>query len=161
VDEALDVDVPPGIHDGQRIRLRGEGHAGEPGAARGDVFVQVRVAEPEGLTRDGDDLVAAVEVTMTEAALGTTLSVPGPEGPVELELPPGVQPGHVHVVHGAGMPSLQSRRRGDLRVHVGVRVPQRLSAEQRAQVLALEQALGEDAYGGDDGFFQRLKSAFR
>ncbi len=161
VDHELDVDVPAGIHDGQRIRLRGEGHAGPLGGTPGDLFVHVRVAEPEGLTRDGDDLVAAVDVTITEAALGTTVCVPGAQGDVELELPPGVQPGHVHVVRGSGMPSLQSGRRGDLRVYVGVRVPQRLSAEQRAQVLKLEEALGEDAYRGDDGFFRRLKSAFR
>ena len=67
----------------------------------------------------------------------------------------------MHLVRGSGMPSLQSGRRGDLRVYVGVRVPQRLTAEQRAQVLKLEEALGEDAYRGEDGFFRRLKSAFR
>ncbi|HJU47569.1 MAG TPA: J domain-containing protein [Gaiellaceae bacterium] len=160
-DRTVDVDVPRGIHDGQRIRLRGEGHAGPLGGAAGDVFVQVRVAEPDGLAREGDDLVVAVDVTMTEAALGTTVQVPAPDGDVELELPAGVQPGHVHVVRGGGMPSLHTGRRGDLRVHVGVRVPQRLTAEQRSQVLQLEEALGEDAYHGEDGFFRRLKSAFR
>jgi molecular chaperone DnaJ len=161
VERTLDVDVPAGIHDGQRIRLRGEGHAGPLGGSPGDVFVHVRVTEPEGLTRDGDDLVAVVDVTMTEATLGTTVRVPGAQQEVELELPAGVQPGHVHVVRGGGMPSLHTGRRGDLRVHVGVLVPQRLTAEQRAQVLALEETLGEDAYRGEDGFFRRLKSAFR
>jgi molecular chaperone DnaJ len=161
VDNALDVDVPAGIHDGQRIRLRGEGHAGPVGGSPGDAFVHVHVTGPEGLARDGDDLVAVVGVTMTEAALGTTVRVPGPTAEVELELPAGVQPGDVHLVRGAGMPSLQTGRRGDLRVHVEVRVPRHLSAEQRAQLLQLEEALGDEAYRGDDGFFQRLKSAFR
>ena len=161
VERELEVDVPAGIHDGQRIRLRGEGHSGAHGGPPGDVFVHVRVAEPEGLARDGDDLVTVAAVTMTEAALGTTITVPGPVGNVELELPAGVQPGEVRVVRGAGMPSLHTGRRGDLRVHVAVHVPQRLTAEQRAQVLQLEEALGEEAYRGDDGFFQRLKSAFR
>ena len=160
-DHELDVDVPAGIHDGQRIRLRGEGHAGALGGPAGDVFVHVRVAVPEGLVRDGDDLHAAVDVTITEAALGTTVRVPVADGVAELELPPGVQPGHVQVLRGRGMPSLHTGRRGDLRVHVGVRVPHRLTAEQRAQVLQLEEALGEDAYRGEDGFFHRLKSAFR
>lgn len=157
----LDVDVPAGIHDGQRIRLRGQGHAGALGGPPGDVFVHVRVVAPEGLARDGDDLLVAVDVTITEAALGTTVRVPVADGTVELELPPGVQPGHVHVVRGSGMPSLHTGRRGDLRVQVGVRVPQRLTAEQRAQLLQLETALGEEAYQGEDGFFHRLKSAFR
>ena len=88
-DRALDVEVPAGIHDGQRIRLRGEGHAGLEGAA-GDVFVLVRVRPDERLERDGDDLVATVNVTMVEAALGLGVSVPTPEGTVDLELPPGV-----------------------------------------------------------------------
>ena len=161
VEHELAVDVPAGIHDGQRIRLDGEGHAGPLGASPGDVFVQVRVVEPEGLSRDGDDLVTGVELTMTEAALGATVRVPGPQEEVELELPAGLQPGHVHVAEGGGMPSLRTGRRGDLRVHVGVRVPQRLTAEQRIQVVRLEEALGEEAYRGEDGFFGRLKSAFR
>jgi molecular chaperone DnaJ len=161
-EQALEVDVPPGIHHGQRIRIRGEGHDGGPGAARGDAYVLVSVAEPEGLTRDGDDLVAVVRITITQAALGVTVEAPGPDGPHVLELEPGVQPGHVHVVRRAGMPSLEHSHRGDLRVHVEVLVPRRLSPDQRAQVLALEQALGDEPYRErDDGLFGRLRSAFR
>jgi molecular chaperone DnaJ len=158
----LGVDVPAGIHDGQRIRLRGEGHAGSLGAAAGDLFVQVRVRPDEHLHRDGDDLVAPVTLTMTQAALGHSLTVATPGGDAEVELPPGTQPGEVLVVRGRGMPSLQSRRRGDLRVVVDVRIPRRLTPEQREDLLRVEEALGEDAYAGhDDGFFGRLKSAFR
>ena len=159
-DRALDVEVPAGIHDGQRIRLRGEGHAGLEGGAAGDVFVLVRVRPDEGLERDGDDLVATVDVTMVEAALGLGVSVGTPEGTVELELPPGVQPGDVHVVRGRGMPSLGHGRRGDLRVRVAVRVPRRLTAEQRASLERLGTSLDDAAYR-DEGFFERLKSAFR
>ena len=99
---------------------------------------------------------------MTEAALGTTVSVPTPEGPFEIELSPGSQPGAVHLGRGRGMPSLETGRKGDLLVHVDVRVPTRLTGEQRAEVLRLDVELGTDAYrDDDDGFLGRLKSAFR
>jgi molecular chaperone DnaJ len=160
-ERTLDVDVPAGIHDGQRIRVRGEGHAGGLGGGAGDLFVQVRVRPEEGLARDGDDLVAAISLTIIQAALGHTVSVPTPAGATDVELPPGTQPGEVRVVRGRGMPSLQTGRRGDLRVVADVRVPTRLTPAQREELLRVEQSLGEDAYRGDDGFFERLKSAFR
>ena len=161
-DTPLELDVPAGIHDGQRIRVRGAGHAGMLGGPAGDVYVSVRVRPLAGVERDGDDLHVRASVTMTEAALGTTVSVPTPEGPFEVELPSGSQPGAVHVTRGRGMPSLETGRRGDLLVHVDVRVPTRLSAEQRVELLRLENELGTDAYrDDDDGFLGRLKSAFR
>lgn len=161
-DAPLELDVPAGIHDGQRIRVRGAGHAGTLGGPPGDVYVTVRVHPLEGVERDGDDLHVRASVTMTEAALGTTVAVPTPEGPFEVELSPGSQPGAVHVARGRGMPSLETGRRGDLLVHVDVRVPTRLSAEQRVELLRLENELGTDAYrDDDDGFLGRLKSAFR
>ncbi len=163
-DATLEVDVPAGIHDGQRIRIRGEGHAGESGAPAGDAYVHVHVAPLDGVVRDGDDLVTVTEVTMTQAALGASVEVPTPEGPLTVELEPGTQPGEVHRVRGRGMPSLDTGRRGDLLVHVGVRVPHRLSEEQRAAVARLDEELDADAYRADaedEGFFARLRGAFR
>ena len=89
------------------------------------------------------------------------ITVPTPAGPLDVELPPGTQPGAVHAVRGRGMPSLETGRRGDLLVEVDVRVPTRLSAEQRVELLRLEETLGADAYRDDDGFIGKLKSAFR
>jgi molecular chaperone DnaJ len=161
-DMPLDLEIPAGIHDGQRIRVRGAGHAGAYGGPPGDVYVTVRVLPLEGVDRDGDDLRVRATVTMTEAAIGTTVTVPTPEGPLEVELAPGTQPGTVHAVRGRGMPSLETRRRGDLLVGVDVRVPARLTGEQRAALLRLETELGSEAYrDDDDGFIGRLKSAFR
>jgi len=161
-DVPLELEVPAGIHDGQRIRVRGAGHAGVLGGPPGDVYVTVRVRPLEGVERDGDDLVVRTSVTITGAALGTTVAVPTPEGPVEVELAPGTQPGSVHTVKGRGVPSLETGRRGDLHVAVGVRVPTNLTGEQRAELLRLEKELGESAYrGADDGFIGKLKSAFR
>jgi molecular chaperone DnaJ len=161
-DVPLELEIPAGIHDGQRIRVRGAGHDGVLGGPAGDVYVTVRVRPLDGVERDGDDLVVRATVTITGAALGTTVTVPTPEGPFEVELPAGTQPGAVHAVSGRGLPSLETGRRGDLLVLVGVRVPTSLTGEQRAELLRLENELGEGAYrGDDDGFLGKLKSAFR
>jgi len=161
-DTPLELQIPAGIHDGQRIRVRGAGHAGTLGGPPGDVYVTVGVRPLAGVERDGDNLRVRATVTMTEAAVGTTVSVPTPEGLLEVELAPGTQPGAVLAVRGRGMPSLDGGRRGDLLVAVDVRVPTRLTAEQRAELVRLESELGADAYRDDDeGFIGRLKSAFR
>ena len=161
---ALDVDIPAGIADGQRIRVRGQGHAGELGGPAGDVFVEVRVRAPAGIERDGDDLHVAVELTMTQAALGTSLAVTGPVGEIEVEIPAGTQPGDVRILRGHGMPSLEGRRRGNFHVHARVHVPRHLDDEQRTLVEQLGQALGEEPYrddDADDGLFGRIKNVFR
>jgi molecular chaperone DnaJ len=163
VQRSIDVVVPAGIHDGQRIRIPGEGHTG-PSGERGSVFVIVRVRHDSRFVRDGDDLHAAVKLTMTDAALGTTVSVTTLAGDVDLEIAPGTQPGVVRVLHGRGMPSLHGSRHGDLYVRLDVAVPTRLSDEQRSLLEDFDRrttpatyASGED----DEGFFERLKSALR
>ena len=163
-DRVLDIDIPPGIDDGQRIRVRGEGHAGSLAGPAGDLFVQVRVRPQPGIERDGDDLHTAVELTMTQAALGASLSVPGPDGEIEVDIPAGTQPGDIQILRGQGMPSLQGRRRGSFHLHVRVHIPRRLDDVQRALVEQLGEQLGEEPYRDDEedgGFFRRIKKAFR
>jgi molecular chaperone DnaJ len=162
VDERkLDVDVPAGIHDGQRIRISGEGHAGLPGGEAGDVYVLVHVKPDPRFAREGDDIYSEVDLTMTEAALGTRLTIPTLDGETELEFQPGTQPGEVHVLNGHGMPVLHSSARGDHRVLVNVVMPRRLTPEQRKLLGEFAASSGEETYAAEDGFFQRLKSALR
>jgi molecular chaperone DnaJ len=162
-ERSLTVEVPAGIHDGQRIRIGGEGHAGELGAQAGDLYVLVRVRPDSRFVREGNDLFATVDLTMTQAALGGKISVPTLEGEVELELEPGTQPGEVRLLRGRGMPVLQGRGRGDLRLLVKVTVPKRLTEEQRGLLEQFEGTVDEETYKPDDdqGFFDKLKSAFR
>jgi molecular chaperone DnaJ len=162
-DRTLEIDVPAGIADGQRIRVRGEGHAGDLGGPPGDVFLQVRVTPEPGIERDGADLHTIVDVTMTQAALGTSVGVAGPGGTIDVEIPPGTQPGDVHVLRGQGMPVLDGRRRGNFHVHTRVHVPRRLDDSQRTLMAQLDDTLGADPYHDDEhgGFFRRLKNAFR
>jgi molecular chaperone DnaJ len=160
-ERALDVEVPPGIHDGQRIRLSGEGHAGPLGGQSGDLYVLVRIHPHDRLVREGDDVYSTVDLTMTEAALGTRVKVATLEGEHELELAPGTQPGEVRTLRGRGMPVLQGFGRGDHRVLVNVAVPLRLTDEQRRLLSEFEKTADDETYRPDEGFFDKLKSAFR
>ena len=157
----LEVDIPPGIHDGQRIRLSGEGHAGVLGGRAGDVYVQVHVRTDPRFVRDGNDIVSAVDLTVTQAALGATVTVATLAGDEALEFEAGTQPGDVRVLRGRGMPVLQGRGRGDHRVLVNVAVPRHLSDEQRRLLEDFERSEHDRNYGTDGGFFEKLRSAFR
>lgn len=160
----LEVDVPRGIHDGQQIRVRGEGHAGFRSSERGHAFVVVRVRPDARFLREGDDLHTALRLTMTEAALGTTATVPSLGGDVELEVPAGTQPGEVRALRDRGMPALRGSGRGSLYVRLDVAVPTALDEEERRLLEQLDEKLDDEAYAprdDDEGFFSRLKSALR
>ncbi|HEX4677679.1 MAG TPA: molecular chaperone DnaJ [Gaiellaceae bacterium] len=158
----LSVDVPAGIHDGQRIRVSGEGHAGTLGGRAGDVYVHVHVKPDPRFVREGNDIYSQVDLTIVQAALGATMTVETLEGTVELELPAGVQPGEVRVLKSKGMPVLQGFGRGDHRVLVNVSVPRHVTDEQRSLLEDFEAASDENTYrANDESFFDKLKSAFR
>jgi molecular chaperone DnaJ len=160
-ERTLDVEIPAGIHDGQRIRISGEGHAGALGGRAGDVYVDVGVRPDPDFVRQGDDIFSTVGLTMTQAALGTTVTIPTLDGETELELKPGTQSGAVHLLRGRGMPVLQGFGRGDHRVLVNVVVPRHLTDEQRELLERFEQSATDETYEEDEGFFAKLKSAFR
>jgi molecular chaperone DnaJ len=160
-ERTLDIDVPPGIHDGQRIRLSGEGHSGELGGRAGDAYVLVNVLPDPRFVRDGNDIISTVDLTMSEAALGTEASVPTLDGDVDLEFKPGTQPGEIRVLRGKGMPVLQGFGRGDHRLLVNVAVPRNLSDEQRRLLEEFARAEHEANYKAEEGFFEKLRAAFR
>jgi molecular chaperone DnaJ len=160
-ERTLDVEIPPGIHDGQRIRLSGEGHAGLLGGRAGDAYVLVRVRPHERFVRDGNDVVSTVDLTMIQAALGTRVSVPTLEGDVELEFKAGTQPGETRILRGGGMPVLQGFGRGDHRLLVNVAVPRNLTDQQRRLLEEFRRAEHDANYKAEEGFFEKLRAAFR
>ncbi len=141
---SLDIDIPAGIADGQRVRLTGSGHAGDRGGPPGDLYVIVQVTEDERFLRDGADLVSAVDVAAPDAALGVTITVPTLDGDEEIDIEAGTQPGTVVTLRGHGMPQIGRGRRGDQRVVLNVVIPRNLDERQRELLSELAGTITED-----------------
>ena len=139
----LQVRVPPGVKDGQRIRLKGKGGKGQGGGPDGDLYLVVHVAPHSRFGRKGDHLTITVPVAFDEAALGATISVPTLDGPsVSIKIPPGTPSGRTFRARGKGGPT-KSGGRGDLLVTIEVQVPAELDDETRAAVEAFRAARGD------------------
>ena len=146
----INVRIPPGVEDGQRIRLAGQGEAGLRGAPSGDLYVTVHVKPDKVFGRDGNDLTVTVPVSFTELALGTTLSVPTLEGKVGVRVPKGTSDGRILRVRGRGVPK-RSGGHGDLLVTVKVAVPPKIEGEAAEALEAYakaERASGFDPRAG-------------
>jgi molecular chaperone DnaJ len=163
VRRSLQVDVPAGIADEQRIRLAGRGHAGERGGPPGDLYVLVRVTEDERFLRDGNDLVTVVDVPAPAAALGATVTVPTLDGDERVEVAAGTQPGAVVTLRGRGMPTIGRGRRGDQRVVLNVLIPRNLSGRQRELLEELRASLTDENLRepAPESLVGKLKRAFR
>jgi molecular chaperone DnaJ len=157
----LEVQVPAGIADGQRLRLSGRGPAAARGGAPGDLYVSVSVRPHPRFQRHGDDLVQVLGIPMTQAVLGAALRIETLDGEEDLVIPAGTQSGRVFRLRGRGVPSLRSRSRGDLLVQVEVVIPDRLSAEESALLRQLAELRGEEVAPKEEGFFSRIRSAFQ
>ena len=158
--KTLSVNVPPGVDEGTRIRLSGEGEAGLRGSPAGDLYIFLHVKRHAIFEREGTTLFARAPVSFTTAALGGSIDIPGPDGEVhEIRIGPGTQSGREVRQRGAGMPVLQGRGRGDLVVRIEVETPTKLSARQR-ELLEEFRAIetGEDC-PQSSGFFDKLKRA--
>jgi molecular chaperone DnaJ len=131
IKRTIDVSVPPGVDTGNRIRLGGEGEAGDPGAPRGDLYCLLRVREHPFFQRDGVNLICQYPITFSQAALGTELEIPTLMGTsICHDLKKGVQSGDVVRINGEGMPSLRGGRKGDLLVQLIVETPKHLTKRQ-------------------------------
>jgi molecular chaperone DnaJ len=158
----LEIDVPAGIDDGQRLRLAGRGAAAARGGPNGDLYVSVRVEPHPDFERRGDDLHRVVRVAMTQAALGTHIKLSTLDGEQDLVIPPGTQHGRLFQLKGHGVPSLRSGRRGDLVVEIAVEVPTKLGPEEADLLQQFAALRGEEvAPPKDHGFFSRIRSAFQ
>ena len=163
VRKSLEVDIPAGIADEQRIRLTGRGHAGERGGPPGDLYVLVRVAEDERFLRDGSNLVTVVDVPAPAAALGTKVTVPTLDGDEEIDVAAGTQPGSVVTLRGRGMPTIGRGRRGDQQVVLNVVIPRNLTRRQSELLEELRASLTAENLEeqADQSLLSKVKRALR
>ena len=157
----VEVQVPAGIDDGQRLRLAGRGPAAPRGGEPGDLYVSIAVRPHTRFERDGDDLLHVLRLPMTQATLGAHLKIDTLDGEEDLLIPAGTQTGRIFRLRGRGVPTLRGRGRGDLIVRVEVVVPEKLSSEEAQLVRQLAELRGEAVAPREEGFFSRIKSAFQ
>jgi molecular chaperone DnaJ len=161
----IKVRIPAGVEDGTHIQLAGEGEVGPGGGPPGDLFLEIVERPHQIFERRGDDLHCTVQIPMTAAALGTSLTVETLDGAEEIDIRPGTQAGQVIPLYGKGVHRLSENGRGDLLIHVNVETPTKLDAQQEELLRQLSALRGEERppgkfTPGQQGFFSRLRDAF-
>ncbi|MCP5396793.1 MAG: molecular chaperone DnaJ [Sphingomonadaceae bacterium] len=159
--QALDVEIPPGVDTGTRIRLAGKGEAGPRGAPSGDLYIFLHIKQHTVYEREGTTLLTRVPISFTTAALGGCVEIPDMGGESNrVDIPAGIQSGKQLRVRGAGMPVLQGRGRGDMVVEIAVETPTKLTKEQKAILEQFRETETGEECPESRGFFDRLKDAF-
>jgi molecular chaperone DnaJ len=161
VKRTVEIKVPAGVYTGIHIPLRGEGEAGAPGAARGDLICEVHVRDHPMFRREGDHLICQVPITFSQAALGGDIEVPSLEGPLTHCLARGFQSGEAVRIAGKGMPSLRHGRRGDLLVLLQVETPKNLTKRQEELFRELAEIDKKHVSPQRKSFFEKLKELFK
>jgi len=159
--QTLEVDIPPGVDTGTRIRLAGKGEAGMRGSPPGDLYIFIHVKRHALFEREGTTLATRVPITFTTAALGGSIDIPDLDGSTNtVDIPVGIQSGKQLRVRGAGMPVLQGRGRGDLVVEIMVETPTKLSRKQKEILAEFRETETGDECPESRSFFSKLKDAF-
>lgn len=157
------VDIPAGVDTGVRLQMPGSGEAGPAGGPNGDLYLEIKVKNHDVFSRNGDDLLATLAVSMTDAILGTTAKIEALDGDVEVEIKAGLQSGEILTVKDRGVSRLRGSGRGDLRVGVQVVTPTKLSTKERdlvQQFAASKKAPAPELSHFQQGLFARLRDKF-
>lgn len=160
VHRKLKINIPPGVDDGTRLRLAGEGQPGGNGGPTGDLYVFLKVKEHAFFERQGTDLHCTIPVNLAQAALGAEVDAPTIEGPHRLRIPEGTQNGAQFRLRNKGVPALNGGGRGDLYVHIDVKIPSKLTREQRKLMEQLRDTLPVDNAPAEKGLFEKVKDYF-
>ncbi|MCE4024581.1 MULTISPECIES: molecular chaperone DnaJ [unclassified Microbacterium] len=158
------LDIPAGVETGLRLQLPGSGEVGRAGGPNGDLYVEVTVSPHARFSRDGDDLLATLEVAMSDAILGATTTIESLDGPVDLEIRQGLQSGDVLTIKGRGVTPLRGTQRGDLRVGVQVLTPTKLDHKERQLIedfAKRTKAPAPKLAEFHQGLFSKLRDRFR
>lgn len=160
---AIPVDIPAGVDTGLRLQMPGQGEVGPAGGPNGDLFLEMKVRHHDTFSRDGDDLLATVEVQMVDAILGTRASVTGLDGDVTLDIRPGTQSAEVITVKERGVTRLRGNGRGDLKIGVQVVTPTKLNGREQElirQLAAARKAQPPHFSHFQQGLFTKLRDRF-
>ena len=156
-DRKVSVKIPAGVHDGQAVRLGGEGEPGMNGGPRGDLHVVIRVDQHDLFVRDGDDIILKMPISFTQAALGSKVKVPTLDGEEEIVIKAGSQHGDMIRVQGMGLPNLRSQRRGNLLVVILIEVPKKLSTKQEEILREYAETEDREVMPHAKGFWDKIK----
>ncbi len=158
ITKKIEVSIPAGIDDGQRIALRGEGHAGSNGGVYGDLLIEISIRPHPVFERRGNHVYCEIPITFTDAALGADIDIPLLDGTTEkYKIPEGTQTGTAFTLRGKGVPSINSpSRKGDLVFTVIVEVPRNLSSEQKELLTKFAETCGDNNNAKKTGFFKKL-----
>jgi len=156
----ITVKVPGGVHEGQGIRVGGEGEPGRNGGPRGDLYCYVRIKPHEFLERDGNNLIAVVPISFTQATLGATIDVPSLNGTQKLKIPAGTQYGNVFRIKNQGLPDVRTGRVGDQLVQVTIETPRKLNSKQQELLREFAKTENKSVSPQSTNFFERLKKKF-
>lgn len=155
--KTLEVNIPAGIDNGQRISLGGQGDCGINGGPNGDLLIQVSVRKHELFMREGYDIYYELPITFADAAIGAKITVPTPDGEGELNIPEGTQTGTTFTVRGKGVPRINSKSRGDLYITVKVETPKGLSRKQKDLLEEFQNSLSDKHHAKKKSFFDKFK----
>ncbi len=156
----VNVKIPAGVHEGQGIRVSGEGEPGRNNGPRGDLYCYVRVKAHPFLMREANNLIATVPISFTQAALGASIEVPSLTGTKQLRINPGTQHGNVFRIKGQGLPDLRTGSRGDELIRVAIEIPQRLTNDQEKILRAFAETEDKNVMPESKNFFEKLKEHF-
>jgi molecular chaperone DnaJ len=153
------VRIPAGVDTGQRLKLSGEGEAGERGGDAGDLYVVINILPHDFFTREDADVICEVPITFSQAALGAEIEVPTLDGKVKLKIPSGTQSHKILRLKGKGIPQLGAYGRGDQLVRVIVEIPTRLNTEQK-ELLKKFGETADSSHPMHHTFFEKVKNLF-
>lgn len=162
--KVLEVNIPAGINDGQRIRMVGKGEPGLNGGAAGDLYIEIRIRPSEIFERDGDDLHMDLPISFATAALGGEVEVPTLEGKTRITIPEGTQSGKTFRLRDKGIRNMRTRDLGDLYLHILIETPVNLTGKQKELLREFENSIkqgGEKHNPKTKGFFERMKNIFK
>lgn len=157
--KTISISIPAGVETGNRLRVSGEGNAGDLNGGYGDLYVNIRVKPSKKFERDGANLYYEKQISFVEASLGANVEVPTIDGTIELKIPSGTQSGTVFRVRDQGMPIMNRDRKGNLFVTVMVVVPQKLNKKQQKLLREFAEISGEEIKSYKKGFFDKVKDA--